>query len=364
MDSSQASRGRSCACHLPSASRSGLDWRARVHHSDRWIVVVTAWRSGRRPLLRVLLALVVLCSASHGLAQPDSDARVRSAIEDLSAPRDYERQRRAAEQLAKLGPAAEPALPALINVISQPLEPVGGDVMSPVPGFEEAIAAARRAVLKIGPAAVPALIEALGASKGGHHVVELLGELNDPRSIRPLVEAIGGSSGWSVQETLIKSKLPGVSDAVAAKLNDPNPAAHKGAVLTLIGRRDQRALPAVVEILAKGTDYERWEAVGYLANLRPPDARERLHLLLNDKDRVVASEAASRLGDVGDQRDVPALMEALKDPYHRVRWGAIRGLGLLRDARAIAPLEATLKTETEEGNRQAIRESIRKIRSG
>lgn len=285
------------------------------------------------------------------------------AIQDLAAePPDYAKQKAAAERLARAGPAAAPAVPALIKVLGQPIVRVGGDVMSPVPGFEDAITAAQRALRAIGPPTVPALVAALGQpSAAGDHAAALLAEMNDARAVQPLVEAIGGGHEFAVREALVRLTVRGVDDAVAARLADPDPRVRRAVVLVLIGRRDVRALPAIVEVLAKGERHQRWEAVGDLANLRPPDVRDRLLALLKDPDDWVRSEAASRLGDIGDRRDAPALIAVLRDPHERVRWGAARALGLLRDERARAPLQAALRAETNEGNRQTMAASIEAI---
>jgi hypothetical protein len=317
--------------------------------------------------LVALLVGVGFPSATHP-SQAGSPAEVLpAAIRDLNArPADYVRQQKAAEALTRIGPAAEPALPALIGVIEQPFERVGGDVMSAVPGFEEAIEAARRAVLAIGPMAVPKLIDRLRHAKGesSPHGITLLGALNDARALAPLVEAIGVTHSLTVETVLSESKLPGVSDAVAARLGDPDPRVRSAVVTILIGRRDQRALPSIVQTLERGNPHQRWESVGRLANLKPPDVRERLQGLLKDSDAWVRSEAASRLGDVGNSLDVPALIEALSDAHARVRWGAARALGLLKDRRGLMPLRAALKVETDEGNRQAMQASIQQIAGG
>jgi len=76
---------------------------------------------------------------------------------------------------------------------------------------------------------------------------------------------------------------------------------------------------------------------------------------------MVRSEAASRLGDVGDRRDVPVLVSLLKEAKDRVGWAAARALGLLGDPQAAAPLRAALKAETSEGNRQVMTASLAAI---
>ena len=310
-----------------------------------------------------LLVTGFVAAAGDRNQDTGADGAIKLAIQNLEAePPNYVKQKDAADRLARLGASAAPAVPALIKVLGQPLVTVGGDNMSPVPGFEEARAAARRAIRSIGTTAVPALIAALQqSSAAGGHAASLLAELRDPRAVQPLVQAIGGVHDPAVQQALIDLELREVNDAVASRLNDPDARVRRGAGLVLVARQDVRALPGIVAVLTNGEQYQRWEAVGHLATLRPVDVRERLQALLKDADYMVRSEAASRLGDVGDSRDVPPLIALLGDPQSRVRWGAARALGLLHDARALAPLRSALKAESDEGNRQTMVASIAAI---
>lgn len=314
-------------------------------------------------LRTAIAALCLVCAAVVAGLEPqasDTAAAVRAASDELKLPRDYARQRRAAERLASLGPKAEPALPALIGVLRQPFDRVGGDVMSPVPNYQEAIDAAKAAIRAIGPAATPVLIDALAqSSDAAPHLVELLGETNDPRVVEPLVARLGD---FAARQALIRLSVPGTADAVAARLTDPSPSVRHGALLTLVARKDLRALPAVDAILGGADQYARMEAVSHLTTLRPPNLRERLNELMKDADASVRFRAAERMSVIGDGRDVPALVAALRDPASQVRWAAASTLGKLKDPRALAPLRAALKVETEGSSRQAMEEAISLIR--
>ncbi len=294
----------------------------------------------------------------------DVSSQVQAAIVELQRAGDYTRQRSAADRLATFGPAAAPAVPALIGVLRQPFARVGGDVMSPAPGYQEAIDAAKLAVLKIGPVAIPALIDGLRDPAGAVHLVEVLGQMDDPRIIPPLVAALGGPASQAAQAMLVTTTVPGAADAVAARRDDPSEHVRRGVMETLVGRRDLRALPLVEQVLAGSNPQQRMEAVSHLAALRPPDVRDRLRLLIGDADTYVRMRAVERLGVVGDRRDVPALIAALRDVTPPVRWAAASSLGRLKDERALRPLESALKTETDGASRQAIEDAIRQIRGG
>lgn len=63
--------------------------------------------------------------------------------------------------------------------------------------------------------------------------------------------------------------------------------------------------------------------------------------LLKSKNLLYRRKAADYLGEIGDDRAVPALIEALKDESD-VSWLAARSLGMIGDRRAIDPLIESL----------------------
>ena len=64
---------------------------------------------------------------------------------------------------------------------------------------------------------------------------------------------------------------------------------------------------------------------------------------LATEDIMARIQAVESLGQIGDARVVPSLLEALKDPNIQVQYIAIRALGELRDTRAVDPLVKALE---------------------
>ena len=62
--------------------------------------------------------------------------------------------------------------------------------------------------------------------------------------------------------------------------------------------------------------------------------------LLKSRYQLDREKAADFLGEIGDPKAVPPLIEALGDPV--ISWIAAESLGKLRDARAVQPLIASL----------------------
>src|ERR1043165_5874168 len=76
-----------------------------------------------------------------------------------------------------------------------------------------------------------------------------------------------------------------------------------------------------------------------MARLRLKDGNERVRQLLNHNDPIVRANAARVIGAAEHKEAFDAVLaKALNDSDLRVRVSAIRSLGLLKDARATAPL--------------------------
>jgi len=65
------------------------------------------------------------------------------------------------------------------------------------------------------------------------------------------------------------------------------------------------------------------------------------------------STVTSALADIGDERAVEPLIEALKDDKWYVRRCSVRALGIIGDERAVEPLIEALKDDDE-----SVRESV------
>lgn len=69
--------------------------------------------------------------------------------------------------------------------------------------------------------------------------------------------------------------------------------------------------------------------------------------ILGDTDTEMSKVAAKKLGDMGDQDAVPALIEALETRTYDVCLEAARALGQLGDSRAVPALVRTMNSHHE-----------------
>jgi HEAT repeat protein len=140
-------------------------------------------------------------------------------------------------------------------------------------------------------------------------------------------------------------KYPHLSEDVIrvfeeAKRDDPRIREYLGMVLGNLG--DRRATPVLIEALGDSAPETRLYAALALGRLHDPAAVPALLHVFATDERDVRKSAAYALGEIGDARAVPALEGALADPIADVRYNAAIALARLGDSRAIGVLREML----------------------
>ncbi|MGD1149187.1 MAG: serine hydrolase [Thermoanaerobaculaceae bacterium] len=272
----------------------------------------------RRLLLRAALTLALALLPAAALAQP-GPAEVESRVRALRDP-DAEVRRNAAEGLARLGPGAVEAVPALVAALDDP--DLGVRWHSAV------------ALGTMGPGAVAPLVGALrGTNATTRQGAALaLGKMGPGASaaLDPLIDALKDSDA-SVRERAAETLGllgPGAATAVGALvrvLSDADPYVE-GKAAEALGRFGRDAVPALALALGDRERTVRWCAAIALGRIGAA-AREAVPALtgaLQDADENVRWCAVIALGSVGGQAAgaVPALVRCLHDKDEDVRWGA------------------------------------------
>ncbi len=204
--------------------------------------------------------------------------------------------------------------------------------------------AAVEAVLRYGPAAVGALLEALRRPEGlaRENAAELLGILAGPAEAR-VVAALADH---------LDDPSPGVRQAVVRALGAVGGEAAYAGILRALSDADSR--DAALDVITQLRDPE---LIGYLQRYLYGDIAETraaaaqalsllgdetsVSILLNATrlpDEAVRMPAANALGRVRSARGVAVLIEALGDRDWLVRQKAIEALGHIPDGRAVAAL--------------------------
>jgi HEAT repeat protein len=125
-----------------------------------------------------------------------------------------------------------------------------------------------------------------------------------------------------------------------AKRDDPRIRQYLGMVLGNLG--DRRATPVLVDALSDRAVETRIYAALALGRLHDPAAVPALLKVFATDERDVRKAAAYALGEIGDPRALPALEAALTDPIADVRYNTAIALARLGDSKSVGVLREML----------------------
>jgi HEAT repeat protein len=211
--------------------------------------------------------------------------------------------------------------------------------------------AAVDALARIGPDAVPALLEARADKEDivlHRRAAAALVRIGAPAAPGLVAVLTVGNRG-RVETALVRMGPEAVPALVSALGQDNR--AEAARVLGLIGPRASAAAPALVSLLQdrKSFPAARAEAAEALGAIGPTDSDvlDALSAALRDEDATVRQRAAEALGRIGPaaRPAVPALVAALKDKSDPVIVAACRALGRVGDGGAAAGLLAVVESD-------------------
>lgn len=125
-----------------------------------------------------------------------------------------------------------------------------------------------------------------------------------------------------------------------AKTDDPRIRRYLSMVLGNLG--DRRATPVLVEALSDPDVETRIYAALALGRLKDPQAVPRLLEVFRSDENDVRKAAAYALGELGDRRAVPALAAAFEDQKPDVRYNAAIAMARLGETSAIGVVREML----------------------
>jgi HEAT repeat protein len=367
--------------------------------SLQWVNLYEDWDDG---VGRILTVVAPTSAKLHALQRQLDSESARERI-------------RAADELAAMGSLAQPAVPALTALLSDPNETVRAAAAAALgsigAALDETIAEllrimrrgdfydsrhAAHALAKLGHRAVPALREA--ATYPGYGVgsfaEEALADVRDPAAVPHLLrEARKGS--MSAVEGLGRIGRPAAAAVpfLVDLIQDPDTVRQWYAIEALGKIGDASVVPALAAKLRSSNGRTRWETVEALGRISDPstepliaptlsdpdhvvrstavealdwsrfpgDALVMLAELLHDTDLVVRMHAAEVLGNLADVRAVPLLVDALNDDPDVVR-AAAYALGSLKDEAAVPALVRKLAHD-KEWVRDSVSEALLEIGS-
>jgi HEAT repeat protein len=153
---------------------------------------------------------------------------------------------------------------------------------------------------KLGAAFLPVLHKRLGEDKAPEvkeAIARLLGEMKDPSSVDPLINAF---------------------DPAASESNEK--AMNKEIAIALGGIGDKRAAAALMKCLTMKDDYTRIAAIESLGALKAAEAAAKLTELAaaDDAPPFVSKKAIIALGEIGDPKSIPVLVKMMFKERNRV----------------------------------------------
>lgn len=232
---------------------------------------------------------------------------------------------------------------------------------------------AMNALVKIGPPAVPVLLEVLKSGDEDlrsttYWVLERMGLPAVPNLIKALKREdreIRSLAAYVLGNIKEKEAVP----PLIGLLKDTDLGVRWEAVRALGKIGDSRAIPALLEILTAKNEGIRVAAVEALGRIARGEGRsnEKISLALvralKDENRYVRYAAAGELATLGDKRAIPVLIEALRDENEEIRWRAAEMLGKIGDRKTIRALKKASKKESDPGILAAITIAIEQIKS-
>lgn len=259
-------------------------------------------------------------------------AEARKLVNHL---KDASRRERAGGELLRLGPEAVPALVEALQSPDQNLIPLYQDVL-----------------VQIGPPATPALARSL---LNGHpilrgRVAEVLAQTRDVEAVPALLSALRGEFYTVRGRAAMALGAIGAQEAVGPlteALKDPEVDVRIEAVSALGTFKDPDTFDAMADLLLEDPQIKvRQAAAAALGETKHPGAIPYLMIALSDPfwwyERESAAEALLEAIEGMGAAAVEPLLEALVDKEGTVRRFAARSLGRIKDPRAIQPLGMSL----------------------
>jgi HEAT repeat protein len=231
--------------------------------------------------------------------------------------------------------------------------------------------AARRRVQEMGPAMVPALIEAMRSPNENlrWEAVDSLGAIADPSAARAVLRRVLEDRDvhvrwraiWAVTCVDDGRVVPALVKALRHR--NPTSAWNAAVALSVFGRAE--AVPKLLSGTGSPDPFQRWEAVNALGGFKAQGILPALSACLRDAMPDVRREAALALGRTGNRRAGSVLMKALEhDEDPQVRWRAAAALARLGDPAALPRLRRRLKAENDALVKEHIADAIKAARSG
>jgi HEAT repeat protein len=177
--------------------------------------------------------------------------------------------------------------------------------------------------------------------------VRALGEFEDRRALNPLIEVLNDDHP-SVREAAIRGlksyEDSRISDSVIRLLNDPSALVRSAAVWYIREKPDKRAVEALIPLLSDENTIASAsaQALAKIGDAKAVDPLTKIVRSEYDRERMLGGDiylrnsAINALGQIGDKKATPVVIDALQVKEQRI--SAVIALGALKDNRAVPAL--------------------------
>ncbi len=191
-------------------------------------------------------------------------------------------------------------------------------------------------------------------SVGRLYAVYALGKLRDRSTVEPLVECLTDPTvRWLAVRALASLQDAAVTPLLAAAASR-DPGVRLGASEALGDIGDRRAIPILLERIIDTDLGVRGVAAAALVRIRDRSTSARLIELLRKGDPSIKAQVLRVLAALGDPATVADIIAAASSPDAAVRINAVFALGELRDTRGIGTMIARLGDERMDVSQTAV----------
>jgi HEAT repeat protein len=234
----------------------------------------------------------------------------------------------------------------VINVLLGDLESVQRDTLL----AQETVAAAEKTARDLGNFAELASFCRAYDSQVRKAAFGALVRIGNGGAVQALIDALGNeddSCSCLAAESLGRLRANLAVDALIEALTQKNRMSTCRAVAQALGNiGNKKAVPHLIDMLADESGKPQGAAVEALGDLRDPRAVEPLCSLHTHNSELIRAITAEALGKIGDVRAVDTLCTLLTDNSYYARTAAARALMQVADERAIKPLADSLLDRT------------------
>ena len=264
-------------------------------------------------------------SRDTGAAKVEPPVRAKGVIPPIDPPATPQ------SQAPAQGRSGDTAVSALLSVVTDENESVRLAAVQALGELQD-------------PRAIDALVQALKTDTDARvreAAAEALGQIDNPRAVPGLIAALASEKVPAVREK-IAAALGEIGDARAveplgAAVRDPEAQVRREVVQALGQLESRAAVPMLIPAL-KDSDVEtRRHAAEALGQLESPDALDALAAATKDADAEVRKEAVEALGQIQDKKALAALSAAVRDSEVEVRRAAVEAIGQLEGLGSVPP---------------------------